>query len=196
MFATANKKGCKRAAQLRLHLQDSIGRTAVLASLERLVPRITIGSWASARGQLTLAAAALRAVTAAIQGHASNAAQFLAQQPLKPLVRCLSLPANEPTPLCALHCLKALCDAHTVARTDLCAAGGIAALATLAEAAPGGMARPLPDLREAAVVTLASAVTDTPEAQLQASKSAHSHCPSCTRMASTSREIAWFAHLL
>lgn len=157
---------------MRFAMQDSIQRTAVLESLERLVPRMTVGSWASARGQLSLAGAALRAVTAAIRGHQSNAAHFLALAPLKPLVRCLSLPANEPTPLCALRCLDALCATDAAARAELYSVGGVAALAMLAQAAPGGMAKPLPDLREAAVVTLASAVASTPDAQLQASKSA------------------------
>jgi hypothetical protein len=150
-------------------MQDSLHRTGALAGLEKLIPRMTLGSWSASRPQLALAAAALRTITAAIAGHPRNAGSFLALHPLKHLIKAVSLPANEAAPVAAMQCLQALCAADAGVRPAVVAAGGVGALSRALQGARGGLAQgQSEDLVEAAVRTLACVAVGDPGGQLEA----------------------------
>ena len=154
-------------------LQDAVAHTGALVGLERLVPRITLGSWSAAKPQLRLAAAAIRALTAAVTDCADNANAVLQLEPMKPLVRATSLPANDTAPLCAMRCIQALCVAAPRARHDFVAAGGAAALLALLQRAHGGLVSGQADeVVEAVVRTLAVVSDGVPATQHEVIKGA------------------------
>jgi hypothetical protein len=162
------------AAEGYICLQVSVSSTALLPALEVLIPRLTIGSWASSRGQLGLAAASLRAITAAITDDAANVEAFLNTNPLKPLVRALSLPANEEAPVCAMRCVQALCNASRVAQANLHEHKAVNVLTKLVQMTPGGFPAKQNDLKHVALRSLASLVDGFPDAQAEACQGAHS----------------------
>jgi hypothetical protein len=162
------------AAEGYICLQVSVSSTALLPALEVLIPRLTIGSWASSRGQLGLAAASLRAITAAITDDAANVEAFLNTNPLKPLVRALSLPANEEAPVCAMRCVQALCNASRVAQANLHEHKAVNVLTELVQMPPGGFPAKQNDLKQVALGSLASLVDGFPDAQAEACQGAHS----------------------
>ena len=159
-------------SELSSSVQDSLASTGALAGLERLTPRLTLGSWSASRSQLPLAAAAMRAIAAAIASHPGNAAAYLQLNPLKPLVNCLALPmGSERAPVAAMSCLQALCAAAPAARAAAAAAGAIGALvAALQSGQKGLQAQMRTAYVEAAVRALAAIVKDTPDAQRIACK--------------------------
>jgi hypothetical protein len=141
-----------------------------MRALERLVPRMTIGSWSSARSQLTLAAAAIHTLTAAVSSNPQNASLFMELAPLKPLIRALSLPANEQVTTRAMECIQALCSGHRASCLQLCTHGGVAALVHILQGAQGGLSSGHDDFVEVAVRTLTCAVDGIPECQAEACK--------------------------
>jgi hypothetical protein len=150
--------------------------TSLFPALEVLVPRLTIGSWATARGQLGLAAASLRAITAAITDDPANVQVFLDTNPLKPLVRSLSLPANEEAPVCAMRCVQALCHASRAARIELHKHKAVTVLTELVQLPPGGLVDKFSDYKQSALRTLSSVVDGFADAQAEACQGACMNC--------------------
>jgi hypothetical protein len=158
---------------LRLAAQVSVQSTCIMAELERLIPRMVIGSWSASRQQLAVSSAALCAAGAAAEGCRENAECFGRCSNFRPLVRALGLPPNEAACLAAIRCVRHMARASADARAALQQHGAVAELAQHVRGVCGALVTDQDrEVCTEAVRALEAVVSGAPRAQVSTASGA------------------------